>query len=293
MYSIYAPRKTAINVADVGNAVVTLTTPQVQDFLASNVQAEARQRGYIVNRQQDAARADLMDITITLLDHAGDLEGDVVALARLRDVIATWARRSRVPGVSGDRVAVVGPLEMVINRNQNAVHAYQLMLRLGTAVFFNDRRVTVDFAQDKSEFMQDLKNLFDHLGNAGAIGMLNGVVVEHEEFGEIHSGKTDGYGVQASLGLPQGALPPAAPAPVVTPAPTLQSWQGTSGFSQPPAPSVALAKPAAPQISDADLEQLVNAVRLHAALLPITDRAALKDALATVMDKVKDVQAAL
>lgn len=296
MYSIFAPGKTAINVADVGHAVVTLSTPQVQDYLAQAVQDNAQQRGYIVTRAQSQSRSDLIDISVTLIDHSGDLDGDVVAKSNLRDVIATWARRSRVPGVSGDRVAVIGPIEQVATTSDAGVDAYQVMLRLGTAVFFNDRRVTVDFAQDKFEFAQDLKNLFDHLGRAGAIGMLNGVIVEHEEFGEIHSGNTSGFAAQGSLGYNAPAQTAPTPSPVI--APTVQVVASAPSPVAATAPVVVSTAPAAQTsapapLSDEDLEELVNVVRLHTALLRVTDRASLKTALAEVVKRVADVQNAL
>lgn len=245
MYSIYAPGKTALNVADAGQAAVLLGTPQVQDYVASTVQADAYRRGYIVSRTQDVNRPDLTDIAITLVDHSGDLAGDLSALSNIRDIVATWARRSRVRGVSGDRVAVVGPVEQVLVNG--VVDTFSIQLRLGTAVFFNDRRVTVNFAADNSEFQQDLVNLLDHLRNHGFIGDLAGVIIDHDEFGIIHSGNTD-QTINASVTDDVDAID---------------------------------------ALSDAELQEAINSIRMSAATFDLLDRHALMAQLRDISDEVQ------
>lgn len=188
MFKIYAVAA-EFTANDEATVDALMDTRPVRKAMASNVRGNP---DFIVARGNDTPVQDVINMTIRVVDRSYTLANSEVARDNVLGVINTWAQKSRVAGVRGDRFAIVSDMEQVESTSDNGeFDVFEVNVSVGTAVFYNARRVTVNFPANTREFAQDLTNLFEHLTEVGAVDCNTGVVVENEKYGEFHTGNTN------------------------------------------------------------------------------------------------------
>jgi hypothetical protein len=93
---------------------------------------------------------DFFDVELTV-------KSDTMSEDKIAHVVSTWASRCRIPGVRGERLALVSE---VCEEVEGVFHVF---VRLGTAVFYSPRTFTVDVSLSAWEFEQDLANLYSYV----------------------------------------------------------------------------------------------------------------------------------
>lgn len=166
-----------------------MDTKPVRKALASAVRGNS---DYIVTRGHETPVDDILNITVKIVDRSYTMANSQNARDSVLNVINQWAQKSRVAGIRGDRLAIVSDLEQTESTDDNDTYdVFEATVNIGTAVFYNPRRVTVNYPNSQREFAQDLTNLLDHLKSVGAIDSNTGVIVESDVYGEFHAGNTD------------------------------------------------------------------------------------------------------
>lgn len=188
MFKIYAI-SAEFNANDEATVEALMDTRPVRRALASNVRSNS---DFIVARKDDTPVDDILNLNIKIVDRSYTMANSDDARESVQNVINAWAQKSRVVGVRGDRLAVVSELEQTEFTDDNDNYdVFEVNVNLGTAVFYNNRRVTVNFPANQREFAQDLTNLFEHLTKVGAVDTNTGVIVSSDVFGEFHTGNTN------------------------------------------------------------------------------------------------------
>ncbi len=174
---------------DKATADALMSTKPVRKCMSSVVKSDPN---LIVSRKDNTPIQDLVDLTVTIVDRSYTMANSDQAREDVWNVINTWAQKSRVAGVRGERLAVVSDMVQIENiDDNNSFDTFEVNVKMGTAVFYNARRVTVNFPETAKEFSQDLTNLFEHLTQVGAVDCNTGVIVSHELYGDYHTGNTN------------------------------------------------------------------------------------------------------
>lgn len=150
-YTLYAPQNT-IRTNDLDDIKMMLALPKLARFIPSSVLTNP---SVIANRRDSIAADPAASPVFTTLRLEFDAD-EVDDFEELADNVATWAKRCRLAGVSGPRLAVVSEME----DNGNTL---VFTVQIGTVVFYNDRRVTVDVSTSDDELRRDLENLFPYV----------------------------------------------------------------------------------------------------------------------------------
>ena len=144
-YTLYAPQNVVIRTNDLDDLNILLQLPKLARFSPGQVLATP---GLNVKRR-DSAQSDSPVFTQLVLEFDSD---DVDDIDALEENVTTWAQRCRLPGVRGQRLAVVGEAD-------DDGNTITITVLIGSVVFYNDRLVTVDVSLTDDELRADLENL--------------------------------------------------------------------------------------------------------------------------------------
>lgn len=155
MFTLYAPGSIQISMASLTAFQSMLIIPALAEYVPANVLSNPN----LAVERSDVANSDTPVFTTIRLDFDGVKPIDV---PQLHDNIVTWAKRCRIPGVRGTRLAVVATPDMVGT-------TVQVVVQLGTTVFYNARRVTLGVSLTDTELLSDVENLLPHVPFAPSV----------------------------------------------------------------------------------------------------------------------------
>ena len=162
-YTIFAPKGVTLRVGDLQDLGLMLSIPRIATYVASNV---VNNDDFIVNRSDESVVADFVVLNLEFDLHPG------VDHDRLANSVQVWAQRSRIAGVRGERLAIVGDLDVSPDGTKGSFD-----VRLGTAVFFNDRRATINVGAATEEVVADVQNLLPYINTSVRVTDDDGVLV--------------------------------------------------------------------------------------------------------------------
>ena len=145
-YTLYAPPNITIRTDDLDDLAMLLVLPKLARFVPDNVLANPA----VTANRSDTAQPGSPVFTTLRLSFDTDYIDDLDELERN---VTTRAQRCRSLGVRGQRLAVV-------SEPQDDGDTIVFTVLIGTVVFYNERRVTVDVSTTDDELRQDLSNLF-------------------------------------------------------------------------------------------------------------------------------------
>ena len=145
MYTLYVPRDIQISMTDMDSVDALLKMPACIKYTP---QKTADVPNINLSRSGMQATPTFNEISLTI-DNV-----DMNEVADLTKKVVIWAKRCRIPGVRGDRLAIVRNPH--INSAKREV-TYDIFL--GTVVFYNSRYATLGVSMTDDELMEDLANL--------------------------------------------------------------------------------------------------------------------------------------
>jgi hypothetical protein len=168
----------------------------IRKFLASDL---AKNYKYINERQSEAAGIpDFYNVTVQLTNLP-----TYISVDDINDIIARWAKKSRITLARGDRVSVVSQAAQGDILRDSLTYE----IALGTAVVYNHRRATLNHSRDAAEFFEDKAWLMNKLSK---LDYSIDAEVAHEKFAPASLPAVTGLHATPCLPAPTTILAPVA-----------------------------------------------------------------------------------
>lgn len=150
-YTLYGPNNIKVSTDTLDDLPMLLGMPRLAKYVPQNLVADSAVN---TNRSSDVD-SDTPVFTRIYLNITPDNTDDKEAIG---DVVTKWATRCRIPGIRGQRLAIVKDLEHYFDEEDDL---FKIMVEvlIGSVVFYNERRATACVSLTNEEMIQDLENL--------------------------------------------------------------------------------------------------------------------------------------